>query len=239
MMRNMLWQQIPSPIITEILCVYCDSEDIEYDGVVLDTEHGPFSDETIYTCIQIATLAGRECFVRVTHLDKKLVRMILDAGATGIIFSTIESKEQTKEIMDFCKYPPKGYRGQGLVRENAWGKKELGKAEPILVGQIETAKGVMNLCYDYIVESFDYFLIGPYDLSASLGSVGDFESPEYKDCIQTIEEKIPKDKMGYHIVSDIKKQVFENGYGEYPFLAFSTDVLMITGMANSISEALN
>lgn len=239
MNHRLLWQQIPSPIVTEILCRHCDTEKFKFTGVVLDTEHGVFSDETVYTCIQVATLSGKDCFVRVTHLDKKFVRMILDAGATGIIFSTIETEDQAGRIYEYCTYPPMGLRGQGLVRENAWGKKELGKHKPILVAQIETVKGVNNLHLQNFDKLFDFFLIGPYDLSASIGCVGDFENIYYKSCIKSIEEKIPKTQMGYHIVKDIEKQLFQNGYIEYPFLALSMDTLMIMEKSDEISEILS
>jgi len=238
MKHKFFWQQIPNQIVTEVLCKYCDCNKLKYSGVVLDTEHAPFSDETLYSCIQVATLCGKECFVRVTHLDKKLVRMILDAGATGIIFSTVESLQQAKDIVEYCKYPPNGIRGQGLVRENAWGKKELGKANPILVAQIETLKGINCLECKYIIDAFDYFLIGPYDLSASIGIVGDFENMLYKDAINSIESIIPQEKIGYHIVKDIDKQLYENGYGKYNFLAFSTDILMLMSESNSIGDIL-
>lgn len=234
-MYRLFWQQIPNTIITEVLCKCCDSKDFSFDGVVLDTEHAPFSDETTYNCIQVANLLNKQCFVRVTDLNKKFVRMILDAGASGIIFSTIETFDQALEATKYCLYPSYGgIRGQGLVRENEWGRKKLGSNKPILVGQIETIKGVDN-CHDF-KDLFDYFLIGPYDLSASLGKVGDFKCKEYEDAIFKINSKIPKEKMGYHIVNNIEKQYINNNYKEYPFLAFSTDVLMIMSSGENISK---
>ena len=128
---KLLWQQISSTIISEI---YADSD---YDGIVLDTEHGAFNNENLYTSIQIITLRRKNCFVRVSHLDKALVRMCLDAGATGIIFSTVENENQAQEIIDYCKYPKHGgKRGQGLVRENFWGKDKLQNIMPIVIAQI-------------------------------------------------------------------------------------------------------
>ena len=88
---KLLWQQISSTIISEI---YAKSE---FDGVVLDTEHGSFNNESLYGCIQIITILNKKCFVRVTHLDKSLVRMCLDAGCSGIIFSTVETEKQAQE----------------------------------------------------------------------------------------------------------------------------------------------
>ena len=96
---RLLWQQISSTIISEI---YAKSD---FDGVVLDAEHGSFNNESLYSSIQIITGLGKKCFVRVTHLDKTLVRMCLDAACTGLIFSTVETQKQAFEIIQFCKYP--------------------------------------------------------------------------------------------------------------------------------------
>jgi 4-hydroxy-2-oxoheptanedioate aldolase len=78
---NLTLQTIPSPVISEIL------SDSKLDGVVLDTEHGCFNNETLYSCIQVITLSNKKCFVRLTDFNKQLVRMCLDAGVDGLIFS--------------------------------------------------------------------------------------------------------------------------------------------------------
>jgi len=125
-----------------------------------------------------------------------LVRMCLDAGATGVIFSTVESYDQGKEIVDFCKYPLyNGKRGCGLVRENQWGDDCIGTKMPIIIGQIETKKSVDNLKSIYKC-GFDMFIIGPYDLSNSLGCVCKWESSLYKKYVNKIYNIIDKDKLG-------------------------------------------
>tara|TARA_R100001015_G_C4588208_1_gene143954 strand:+ start:196 stop:873 length:678 start_codon:yes stop_codon:yes gene_type:complete len=215
---KLLWQQISSTIISEI---YADSD---YDGIVLDTEHGAFNNENLYTSIQIITLRRKNCFVRVSHLDKALVRMCLDAGATGIIFSTVENENQAQEIIDYCKYPKHGgKRGQGLVRENFWGKDKLQNIMPIVIAQIETKEAVDNLEELYNMP-FDYYLVGPYDLSASLGCVGEWDNKEYKEYLEKI-NMIPKELRGVHLVKteDIKSHDLD-GYG---FYALGMDTTML------------
>ena len=56
----------------------------QFDGVVLDTEHGHFNNETLFNCIQVITLSNKKCFVRVTDLNKQLIRMCLDAGVDSL-----------------------------------------------------------------------------------------------------------------------------------------------------------
>ena len=82
---RLCWQQIPSTVISDILC----QNDLE--GVVLDTEHSAFNLETLYSCIQVIALNQKKCFVRLTEVNKTTIRMCLDAGCHGIIFSTVET----------------------------------------------------------------------------------------------------------------------------------------------------
>ena len=82
---KLAWQQIPSPVVSEILC------HTGVDGVVIDTEHASFNNETIYNCIQAITSSGKECFVRLMVPTKSSIRMCLDSGTTGLIFSTVRT----------------------------------------------------------------------------------------------------------------------------------------------------
>ncbi len=214
---RLLWQQLPSPTITEILC------NSTLDGVVFDLEHGCFNNETLYTCIQVCLLKNKLCFIRVTWLDKTVIRMSLDAGVSGVIFSTVQNYFKAKEYYDYCFYPPKGSRGQGLVRENEWGNKDFKKRDPIVVAQIETRAGLDNISIIAEVD-FDYFMVGPYDLSASLGCVGNFDSPVYKTAIEKLKSKVGN-KLGYHIVKNIEDQL--DIYRDSEFLALSMDTLFL------------
>ena len=84
---------------------------LNFDGVVIDTEHGCFSNETLFSCIQVIKAKNKQCFVRLTEVDKSLIRFILDAGADGIIFSTIETEEQCRQIVEYSCFSPRGKRG--------------------------------------------------------------------------------------------------------------------------------
>lgn len=202
---NLTLQTIPSPLLSEIL------SDSKFDGVILDTEHGCFNNETLYSCIQVITLYQKKCFVRLTEFNKTLCRMCLDAGVDGLIFSTIEDESLAYKIISYCNFPNNfGVRGCGLVRDNKWGKQNLDSKKPILIAQIETANAVDNL--DRLISvPFDYFIIGPYDLSSSLGYAGDFENKTFKNYMNTIFDKIPLVKLGLFLPTfeNMKKLNFD------------------------------
>lgn len=216
---KLLWQQIPSPLVSEILC------NGNEDGVVLDLEHAVFNPETIYGCIQVIQLKGKLAFVRTPPDEKTLVRHALDTGCDGVIFSTIEEEEKAKDLLSTARFPPDiGRRGLGLVRDNLWGQKGVPLRKPITVAQIETTRGVMNL-NDRKLDGFDYYMIGPYDLSLSVGCPGDFHNPDLEEHIKRFEESLSPEKRGFHIVNNYQEN-FQK-YKSWGLLAFGLDTLMI------------
>jgi len=231
---KLLWQQIGSTAITDIL------SESDMDGVVLDLEHGVFNNETICDCIRIINLKGKKSFVRLKNVtDTGLFGMVLDANVGGIILSTVDSLSQAMCFSRMCNYPKNhGIRGQGLVRENWWGEKPFEFRKPIMVAQIESKNGVENLqnLYNSYENDIDYYLIGPYDLSASLGHPGDFNNQKYKNAISKIEETVPSEKIGYHIVKGI--EVLYAEYKKYGLLAFGLDTLMLIDGTKRIKEAI-
>ena len=212
-----LWQQIPSTTVSEILC------GSGMTGVVLDLEHGIFNDETAFQCIRIIKSLGKKCMARVPK-DYAHPHYWLDAGVDGLIFSTVESYDQAKLLFEKCLFAPDGTRGLGLVRQNFWGKNKLiDDGRPILIAQIENKIGAENI-FDIVKIDFDYFMVGPYDLSLSLGLPGNFDNDLYRKCFISIKDAV-KDKLGYHIVKDIEGQI--GGLNDCGFLAFGTDSLML------------
>lgn len=220
---RLLWQQIPSTIISEIF-----ASAKNFDGVVLDTEHSPYNEETLFSCIQVIKLSGKKCFVRLPYLDRSRTKICMDAGCDGLIFSTIETDIQAKEIFEFCKYPGQsrgGRRGQGLVRENGWGTESLGLGQPILIGQIETLAGVSVLHSIESLRVFDMYLIGPYDLSASLGHVGDFDCSLYQKAIDKIRMQIDDSRLGIHIPKNVEDSL--PNYNSFGFKALGMDTTFL------------
>ena len=223
------WQQIPSPVISDILCQN------SFDGVVIDTEHGSFNTETLYACIQVVTLSNKKCFVRLTEINKSLIRLCLDAGSHGLIFSTIESYEDALEVKKHALYPKYGgLRGLGLVRENSWGIKDLVCEPPTLIAQIETLKGVNNINKIWESFVFDFCMIGPYDLSASLGFPGDFNSKEYTDAIDAVKKIITIEKMAVHIPTNVNDE--KKKYEGYGIMALGMDTTSIIEKYKEIEE---
>ena len=220
-----LWQQIPS---TEITRLYCNTD---FDAVVLDLEHGVFNNENLYSLIQLINASNKLSFVRVTEPSKAKIRLLLDSNVSGIIFSTLEI-EQTDKIEEWCLYPPLGKRGQGLVSENNWGDEELQKNKVKLIAQIENKESIDQLSKIVNTGLFEYYVLGPYDLTADLGCVADWENKKYLELIDKFNKEIPIEKRGVHIVSNIEHE-YKNKFKNYGFIALGMDTTIIkSGIKN-------
>jgi len=235
-----LWQQIPSSTVSEILC------QTDLDFIVLDTEHGVFNDETLFQCIQVITLSGKSCFVRLTEANLTKTRYCLDAGVDGVIFSTVDSLEYLGEIEKQCLFPSQshfGKRGYGLTRDNMWGEKDR-KGKRIIVAQLENRKGVDLFSYNDDGETpikdfpfIDYFLVGPYDLSSSVGCPGNFEHANFKRQIEIINKIVPKSKLGYHVVKDVDHAYLD--LKDCGFLALGMDTMFLFDGIRKLEEIIS
>jgi 2-keto-3-deoxy-L-rhamnonate aldolase RhmA len=154
------------------------------DFVLIDTEHGPFSIESIAELSRAARDAGITPIVRVPELSYAHITQPLDAGAQGIMLPRVTAPEQVELCLACMKYAPQGRRGTVLARghtrfrggsltETLAGMNR----ETFLVIQIETAEAVERLDELLAVPGVDAALIGPTDLSVALGVAGQMDHP--------------------------------------------------------------
>ena len=226
------WMQIPHASVAEIM------GQAGYDWVAVDMEHGAVSVHQLPDLFRALELGGTLPLVRLAHGHPKDCKQALDAGAGGVIVPMVESAAQLKAVRDACRWPPAGTRGVGFSRANLFGKhfeayREEAQA-PLLVAMIEHSRAVDNLEKILAVDGLDAILIGPYDLSASMGRTGQFDDPDF---IQTMERirtlcQQANTPCGVHVVmpdADELKQRINEGY---LFLAYSIDAVMLSSVVS-------
>ena len=222
------WMQLPSPEVAEIL-----SSTNSYDWIAVDMEHGTFSKDQLPSIIRSMELNSVLPFVRLESNNISAAKYVIDCGFQGFIIPMIENKKELKDIYDYINYPPFGKRGVGFARSNQYGinfkNKVIKESHPFLVAMIETKLGLENLRDILSFEFLDAILIGPYDLSASLGVCGDFESKEFKKAVKTIKDlcKLNNIPFGIHLIEpseDQLKKILKDGY---KFIVFSIDSVML------------
>ena len=165
------------------------------DFVVIDMEHGPIGLETASTLCQVARLAGVTPIVRVVAADYAIMCPLLDAGARGLMLPRIENAEQVAHAAECCLYPPKGKRGAvGVKALNDYRRAELGAAleraneELMLIPQIELVAALDHVDEIVTVPGVGAALIGPGDLSVSMGIPGRMDDPREVEVIQGVIE---------------------------------------------------
>jgi 2-keto-3-deoxy-L-rhamnonate aldolase RhmA len=161
----------------------------------LDSEHGGFDLETLQDLIRAANEAGLCPIVRVADLQYPLVARALDCGAQGVLFPRVESPELLERAISWTRFPPEGVRGYGLqpthVGYEAVGMPDIiahSNANTMVVLQIETRTALERIDELLSVPKIDAVMIGPADLSISLGVAGQFEHPTLVAAIEKIRD---------------------------------------------------
>ena len=224
------WQQIPHPSISEIL------GNAGFDWVAVDLEHGSVGVHQLPDLFRAIELGGSLPLARIAMASEKDCRQALDAGAGGVIIPMVRNAQQLEELIAVCQWPPTGTRGVGFCRANLYGKYfENYKNEaqnPLIIAQIENKEAVENLTSIIKVKGLDAVIVGPYDLSASLGIAGDFSSPAFIETIDKIlnvcrENSFPS---GIHVVKNDKHELQKLIDTGFKFIAFSIDSLALADL---------
>lgn len=165
-----------------------------HDFLFFDMEHAMFNWETVFNLVQMSLVSGITPFIRVTDLSYPLVARALDSGAQGVIIPRVETKQQVENAVSFARYPPLGRRGAGgesrygYVRRDPGTAIEEANAEVMVIVQVESELGVANLDDMASVPGVDVVLVGPQDLSISLGIAGQTTHPRFIETVQSIVE---------------------------------------------------
>jgi 2-dehydro-3-deoxyglucarate aldolase len=221
------WMQIPHSSIAEIM------GQSNYDWVAIDMEHGSVSTHQLPDLFRALELGETLPLVRLARAHFKDCKQALDAGAGGVIVPMIKSAQQLKEVRDATRWPPSGTRGVGFSRANLYGKnfdEYLNEAKkPFLVAMIENIDAIDELDDILALEGLDAILIGPYDLSASMGITSEFENPRFVELMNHIKIKseIAKIPCGIHVVEPSKVNLRQRLDEGYRFIAYSIDSVFL------------
>jgi len=213
-----------------------------FDWLTVDMEHSGFSTEEMMSQVQIIERSGIAPLVRVGSNDSLLIKRAMDAGAHGVVVPMVNSVEEAKQAVEAVYYPPKGKRGVGLGRATRFGitfneYKDWLAQNAVVVVQIEHVDAMRNLEGILSVDGVDASIIGPYDLSGSLGHPGEFDRPEVQEFLKQyldVCKKLNK-PAGYHLVQPDVAQAKEKISQGYRFFAFGTDALFL---AESVKEKM-
>lgn len=177
-----LWVSLANPYSTEI-CAGAG-----FDWLLVDSEHAPNDVRSLLAQLHVIAGYSTQPVVRVPIGDSTLIKQYLDMGAQTILVPMVDTAEQAALLVQACRYPPGGFRGMAGARASRWGRypnyAHEANGQVCLLVQAETRLALENLDAIAAVDGVDGIFIGPADLSASMGHVGNPNHHEVQTAIE-------------------------------------------------------
>lgn len=222
------WTSLAHPSITEIF----SRSAVDFIGI--DIEHSTISQEQSQRIIAASQSGGSLCLPRIATHNMEMMKRLLDSGADGIIVPMVNSQKEAKELVSWMKYPPLGSRGFGIARAQGYGFdfdeyiKSWNETSSLIL-QIESQEAVENIEQILALEDVDGVMVGPYDISGSLGIPGQLEHRLVKNAAQKVIKACKK--MGKACGTQVVEpqlgsvtQAFESGY---TFVILASDIFIL------------
>lgn len=226
------WIMMGNPMSVEVMAL------AGFEWLVVDIEHTSINLETTQALITTIQANGIKALVRVSKNEEVVIKKVLDMGADGIIVPMVSSKQDAILAVEYAKYPPFGKRGVGLYRASKYGTnfeeyKKWVKEELVIIAQIEHINAVHNIDEILTVDGIDGTIIGPYDLSGSMGYPGDFEREDVKEAVQKVLDRCKMHNMpsGFHVVDTEPEQLNMKINQGCTFLAYGIDYFFMRDAA--------
>lgn len=206
-----------------------------FDWLVIDMEHTCIDYREAAEMIRIIDLSGCVPMARVGDNDPVMIKRVMDSGAHGVVVPMINSREEAARAVEAVYYPPLGSRGVGLFRAQNYGAgfreyRDWLEKEAVVIVQIEHVRAVENLKEILSVEGVDGFIVGPYDLSASLDKPGQFDHPRVAEALSEVETVMQSNEKagGIHVVHSNPAELRDRIKRGYRFIAYGDDMVFFS-----------
>jgi 2-dehydro-3-deoxyglucarate aldolase len=217
-----------------------------FEWLVVDMEHTSTSVSEMRALIQVVSLAGAAPFVRVGANDPLAIKRALDAGAVGIVVPMVNSPDEARAAVEAMYYPPRGRRGVGLARAQRYGAgfADYRSGQDHLLSlfvQIEHHRAVERLDAIMAVDGVDGFIVGPYDLSGSLGVPGRFDHPKVVEALAEVERYAATGAKpaGMHVVHSDPERLRGCVKSGYRFIAYGTEMIFLMEKLRDVRATLD
>jgi len=236
------WITLAHPAVAEIM------SRAGFDWLAIDLEHSVITIREAEELIRVVELSGVSPLVRLSVNDPVQIKRVMDAGSHGVIVPMVKSVSDAKQAVEAVMYPPQGKRGVGLARAQGYGStfesyRQWLNQERVIIVQVEHIEAVDNLEAILLVEGVDGFIVGPYDLSGSLGVPGQFDQPSMKEAMKRVRSigMASGKAFGIHVIEPDVEELRQRVDEGYNFVAYSLDIRMLdtacqTGVGSIGSE---
>tara|TARA_B100000965_G_C19603076_1_gene764188 strand:- start:3446 stop:4237 length:792 start_codon:yes stop_codon:yes gene_type:complete len=234
------WISYCHPSITETFAR------MNIDFIAIDMEHSTISSEQAQRIISASQGLNVPCLPRPVSQSNDIFKPILESGCDGLIVSTVENFDQLNLIVNNFKYPPIGKRPYGVNRAQGYGHNtneyyDNWNYSSSLILQIENLEGLNNSEQLIKNKYVDGIMIGPYDLSGSLGIPGDFKNKAYEDACKYVINlsKKYKKSCGTQIANVSKDLINYNFKLGFNFIVLGSDLFALTDWASNINKIIS
>jgi 4-hydroxy-2-oxoheptanedioate aldolase len=233
-----LWSSLCSNIVTEIVA------DSGFDWILLDTEHSPNEVPDLLSQMQALSRGTATAIVRPAWNDPVLIKRILDIGATCVLVPYVQNAEEASRAVAATRYPPSGVRGvTGSGRAARYGRikdylRQANEQICVLV-QVETREALDRLDEIAAVDGVDGVFIGPADLAASLGHVGNPQHSEVQAAIETALARLRAVGKPAGILSFAPEEARRYIEWGCSFVAVGSDLALLARSADGLASEFN
>lgn len=228
-----LWMSIPSPVTAEALSL------VGFDWLLFDSEHAPVEVAGVQPLLQAASVGTSALAARPAWNDKVLIKKFLDIGTQTLLIPFIENAQEAQAAVRATRYPPEGIRGvAGSTRASRYGQAtgylQQANDEICVLVQVETAAALENLEEIAKVPGVDGIFVGPSDLSASLGHLGNPGAEPVQAILRELAQRIDACGKAPGILSTNAQDAKRYREWGYRFIASSVDIGLLVGGAKSL-----
>jgi 2-keto-3-deoxy-L-rhamnonate aldolase RhmA len=212
-----------------------------FDFIAIDMEHTTISLDEANRIITSCHAEGTACLPRPVSHSNDIIKPLLEAGADGMIIQMVETKDDVRRLIDLNKFPPSGRRSYGVNRAHGYGFdfdryiRDWNDSSTLIL-QVESITGVDNIDELLQFDEVDGVMIGPYDISGSLGVPGETNHPKVREAAKRVVEACAK--YGKACCTQISavtpaavEDVFDQGYS---FVILGSDLFVITSWAREM-----
>lgn len=230
-----LWSSLCSNIAAEII------SDSGFDWILLDTEHSPNEIPGLLSQLQAVARGTATPIVRPAWNDAVLAKRILDIGAQSLLFPYVQNAEEARRAVAATRYPPQGVRGVAVAsRASRYGRTPgyltKANAEICVLVQVETGPALGQLEAIAKVEGVDGVFIGPSDLAASLGHLGNPQHADVQAAIEDAGRRLKAIGKPAGILTGNEEEARRYiGWG-YLFVAVGADVGLLARNADALAK---
>jgi 4-hydroxy-2-oxoheptanedioate aldolase len=230
-----LWSSLCSNIAADVV------SDSGFDWILLDTEHSPNEIPDLVGQLQAIRGGTATPIIRPAWNDAVLAKRALDIGAQTLLFPYVQNVEEARRAVASTRYPPQGIRGVSVAaRASRYGRTPgyLGKAndEICVLVQVETREAVNELEAIARVDGIDGVFIGPSDLAASLGHLGNPAHPDVQAAIEDAGKRLKAIGKPAGILTSNEEEARRYIEWGYLFVAVGSDVGLLARNADALAK---